>query len=172
MRDAMISPGGTQRAQSGAVEIRSTIDFLVGTWKVDREIEDHRSRTHGSFHGTATVVAAEPGQRPGERRACYVEAGQLRFGAHRAPASRRLEYVRGDGDLVQVRFADGRPFIDLDLRSGQWQAVHQCGADRYELTTTVLSAGVIAERWHVQGPAKDYDAVTTLTRNHRGPRQG
>lgn len=147
------------------MEIRSTLDFLVGTWKVDREIEDHRSRTPGSFRGTATVVAVEPGQhRSGERRAHYDEAGQLYFGTHSAPAARRLEYVTGDGDLVQVRFADGRPFIDLDLRSGKWQAIHQCGADRYELTTIVRSPGVVEEHWHVQGPAKDYDAVTTLTR--------
>lgn len=63
-----------------------------------------------------------------------------------------------------LHFSDGRPYVELDLRSGAWQAVHDCGADRYEIETVVRSASTIEERWRVRGPAKDYTALTTLTR--------
>jgi hypothetical protein len=152
------------------MEIPDTVGFLLGTWDVDRSIADHRSLVSGSFRGTA-VVAAEPRPGPGGgSRARYEETGELRFGSHAGPASRRLEYAAArDGGAVSVRFADGRPFVDLDLGGGRWQAVHQCGADRYELTTVVRSHDVVEERWRVRGPAKDYDAVTTLTRRPAGP---
>lgn len=147
------------------MEIAGTLDFLLGTWEVERSIEDHRSGARGSFRGTA-VLAAEPGQAPpGDRRARYDEAGELRFGTRAGPASRHLRYAaRAGSEVVRVSFADGRPFVDLDLSSGRWQGVHECGADRYELTTVVVAPGVVEERWRVRGPAKSYDAVTTLTR--------
>jgi len=147
------------------VENFGTLDFLLGTWAVDRSIEDHRSGALGSFRGTA-VLAAEPEVgRPGDRRARYDEAGELSFGTHAGPASRHLRYAAGpDAAVVRVSFADGRPFVDLDLSGGSWRAVHQCGADRYELTTIVRSRHIVEEHWRVRGPGKSYDAVTTLTR--------
>jgi hypothetical protein len=152
-----------------AVEIFDTLDFLLGHWRLDRSIDDHKSGTRGSFHGTAVVVAVSPGRGPdADGRASYRETGELRLGGYSGPASRRLEYAaRPDGAGVLVSFADGRPFIDLDLRDGTSHGVHQCRDDRYELTTTVRSQGVVEERWQVRGPDKDYDAVTTLTRIDR-----
>ena len=44
------------------------------------------------------------------------------------------------------------------------QAVHQCRADRYEITYLVLSEDVMEERWRVRGPDKDYQATATLIR--------
>jgi hypothetical protein len=65
---------------------------------------------------------------------------------------------------VMVYFTDGRPFVDLDLRTGAWQSNHLCGDDRYEIATFVRSRNIVQERWGVQGPTTDYDAVTTLLR--------
>ena len=60
-----------------------------------------------------------------------------------------------------------QPYVDLDLTGGAWDAVHPCGADRYEISTVVRSPDVVQEYWRVQGPEKDYTAVTTLRRVSR-----
>lgn len=135
-----------------------TFRFVLGTWSVERSLEDRRTGTCGSFVGSATVVEVTDG------RARYAEEGELCLGAHRGLARRRLLYARRDAASVMAYFADGRPFVDLDLRTGVWRSVHDCGADRYEITTVVREAGVMQERWRVRGPDKDYDAATTLTR--------
>ena len=57
-----------------------------------------------------------------------------------------------------------QPYVDLDLTSGAWDAVHPCGPDRYEVSTVVRSRDVVHEYWRVEGPGKDYTAVTTLHR--------
>ena len=138
-----------------------TLAFLVGTWEVRRVIEDHRLGSSGTFTGTASVERS-PGQAC--TSATYLEVGDVHFGTHRGPAHRVLELrARGDG-AVMLHFADGRPFVDLDLTTGTWHARHDCGADRYELTTRVRSPTTVEERWRVRGPAKRYDAVTTLVR--------
>jgi hypothetical protein len=147
------------------VEIADTLAFLLGSWSLERSIEDHRSGTCGSFFGSATLVwtAAQPGLASASR-ACYDEAGELRFGAHLGPASRHLEYARQDGAAVMIYFADGRPFTDLDLRGGAWRAIHDCRDDRYEITTILRSYRLVEEYWRVRGPSLSYDAITTLIR--------
>jgi hypothetical protein len=65
---------------------------------------------------------------------------------------------------VAVNFANGLAFADLDLRSGSWKSRHLCRDDRYEISTEVLSDHVVEEHWRVVGPAKNYEAATTLTR--------
>ena len=44
------------------------------------------------------------------------------------------------------------------------QAEHLCGRDRYTVRFRVLSPDLLEERWHVLGPRKAYDTVTTLRR--------
>jgi hypothetical protein len=94
----------------------------------------------------------------------YLETGELRFGTHCGPATRTLDYQGRTDGTVDVRFADGHLFYRLDLRSGRCEAVHQCRADRYEITYLVLSEDVMEERWRVHGPGKDYRATATLIR--------
>jgi hypothetical protein len=142
--------------------VTDTLGFLVGTWRVERSIEDHRSGLSGHFQGTA-VLAGGPEGTAALTRAAYQETGELRFGDHVAPARRGLDYVRAEG-AVLLYFADGRPYVDLDLRSGTWRAEHPCVADLYEVTTTVRSPDEVRELWRVRGPDKDYDAVTVLRR--------
>lgn len=147
------------------MEIMDTLGFLLGTWQVDRSIEDHQSGTQGSFEGTATFTEAAFGSDTHtEGRARYEESGELHFGDHVGQTHRGLDYVRSDTATVALLFTDGRPFVDLDLSAGAWQSTHLCGDDRYEITTHVRSADLIEERWWVAGPTKDYEAVTILTR--------
>jgi hypothetical protein len=139
-----------------------TVGYLAGDWDVVREIADHRSGRAGQFRGRASFRPAADGP-----RSCtldFAEQGELRFGGHRGPASRSLRYHgRADG-AADVRFADGRPFFRLDLRSGSCRAVHPCQADRYAVTVTWLSPDCFTEIWRVTGPDKDYDMTTVYTR--------
>ncbi|MDQ6840372.1 MAG: DUF6314 family protein [Actinomycetota bacterium] len=147
------------------MKVVDTLEFLVGTWRVVRSIEDHRTGTRGLFEGTADVAYAS--SRPDgavDVRARYEEMGELRFGTHRGQAHRQLHYLRLDDATVMLFFIDGRPFVDLDLTTGAWRSNHPCGKDHYEIATFVASGTVIEERWRVQGPAKNYQASTTLTR--------
>ena len=65
---------------------------------------------------------------------------------------------------MAVRFADGREFYRLDLRSGRCEAEHPCRDDRYVGTVRVLGPDVFTEQWRASGPGKDYLMSTTLTR--------
>jgi hypothetical protein len=145
--------------------IADTLGFLLGSWDVSRSFTDHRCGTRGSFEGQAVLAMTRPGDAAaGLARARYDETGQLRLGSHLGPASRGLEYARrADGTLMLYR-PGGQPFVELDLTSGTCHASHQCGDDRYEISTIVESPDIVQEYWRVRGPAKDYSAVTTLRR--------
>ncbi len=164
-----IQPSDAAALAFGPLQLSDTLTFLLGAWRLDRTIVDHRAGSSGSFVGEASLVDGRGagGSGPPER-AHYEEAGELRIGAYRGPARRSLAYVRLDNGSVLLCFGDGRPFIDLDLSTGACQRVHDCGEDRYEIEVSVRSGDVIEERWRVQGPRKDYEAVTTLSRRIAG----
>lgn len=172
------------------MRVSDTLAFAAGHWRIERVLADHRSGTQGRFTGSATLsepvpsepVPSEPvlsqpalsqpalsqpdqpGPAPPWPALCYLETGELRFGTHSGPATRTLRYQGRPDGTVDVRFADGRLFYRLDLRSGRCEAVHQCRADRYEITYLALSEDAAEERWQVHGPAKDYQATATLIR--------
>jgi hypothetical protein len=150
------------------MRVIDTLAFVRGGWQLDRVLTDHRSGTRGRFTGYA-VVAEAPPEQPGEWR--YTEQGELTFGAHRGPATRRLRYQGLPDGTVAVRFADGRPFYVLDLRPGHARAEHSCGPDHYQLSHRVLAADLLEEEWQVRGPGKDYLAVARLLRKplHHAP---
>jgi Family of unknown function (DUF6314) len=161
------------------MRVRDTLAFAAGHWRIERVLADHRSGTQGRFTGSATLSEPAPGGPalsepvPGEPvpsealrypALCYLETGELSFGTHTGPATRTLRYQGRPDGTVDVRFPDGHLFYRLDLRSGRCVAVHQCRADRYEITYLVLSENAMEERWQVQGPGKDYQAAATLIR--------
>jgi hypothetical protein len=156
------------------MRVSDTLAFTAGHWRIDRVLADHRSGTEGRFTGQAVLgepdlpgAGAAAGDRDGDAPGAtlsYLETGELRFGPHTGPATRSLSYQGLPDGTVDVRFADGHLFYRLDLRSGQCTAVHQCRADRYEITYLVLGEDVMEERWRVRGPDKDYEAAATLIR--------
>jgi hypothetical protein len=159
------------------MRVSDTLAFTAGHWRIERVLADHRSGTQGRFTGSATVSEPAPGSAtPGDPQPggpgphgpgpelCYLETGELCFGAHTGPATRTLRYQGRPDGTVDVRFADGHLFYRLDLRSGRCVAVHQCRADRYEITYLALSETAMEERWQVRGPGKDYQATATLIR--------
>lgn len=149
----------------GSVDVADTLSFLLGTWSLERSLEDHRWARTGSFSGNAVMTATRADGASGlVERAHYCETGELRFGTHIGPSSRQLEYRRLGRGAAMVHFAGGRPFIQLDLRPGTCRRIHRCGEDRYEITTHVRSESLVQELWRVRGPAKDYAATATLIR--------
>lgn len=133
--------------------------YLSGDWHLERQISDHRTGQHGVFRGQARFRPSADGQ-----VLQYTEDGELALGSYHGPASRSLIYRgRSDGG-ADVRFADGREFYRLDLRSGSCEAVHPCRADQYLVTVTTRSAVRFTETWRVAGPGKDYELTATYTR--------
>lgn len=129
--------------------------WLRGTWSVQRTINGDA----GAFLGTATFTP-DP-----ESGLAWQETGTLRVDAYAGPAYRtlRLSPPAGGDHRWQVAFEDGRPFHDLDLRSGAWAAEHLCGPDRYRGRFVVRDAESFTVTWHVTGPGRD-DVIASVYR--------
>ncbi len=139
--------------------VPDTLAFLRGRWRLERRLDDHRSGVCGTFTGKAEFAATDD---PAVLR--YTERGELHFGGHSGPAQRTLLLRALPDGAADAQFADGRAFYRLDLGPGCCQAEHLCGRDRYTVTFRVLSPDLLEEHWHVLGPGKAYDTVTTLDR--------
>ncbi|WP_326692451.1 MULTISPECIES: DUF6314 family protein [unclassified Streptomyces] len=134
--------------------VADVVGYLVGRWSVERAVYDRRAGVEGRFLGTADFRAGAGPHAP-EGVVLHEEEGQLTWDGRVYPASRSLRLrPRADG-TAEVEFADGRPFHDLDLRTGVWTPVHPCAADRYEGTFVACSADEWHLEWRVSGPAKD-----------------
>ncbi len=79
-----------------------------------------------------------------------------------------MRFLPGEADgTTDVRFADGRPFHDLDLSSGRHVADHPCSADLYRGEFTVRDEDHWRTVWRVRGPAKDLVLTTDYARESR-----
>lgn len=147
------------------MKVADPLHFLLGNWNITRSIHDHRSGISGMFEGLAIFAEREFNENSGlVTRASYEESGELQFGTYAGEAHRRLEYVRRGAASIEVFFADESPFLQLDLRTGTWQATHPCGDDHHEIAFTVPSEAEIREFWRVHGPQTDYEAAAIFKR--------
>ncbi|MEV4440362.1 DUF6314 family protein [Streptomyces sp. NPDC049577] len=131
--------------------VPDTLAYLAGRWTVTRALEDLSTGATGRFLGTADIQPSDDGA-----RALLVEDGELVWAATANRAGRTLRLLPRPDGTAEVTFADGRPFHDLDLRSGRWAVHHPCGRDRYEGVFTVVSPHEWRVRWRTVGPAKDH----------------
>ena len=143
-----------------------TLSLVLGEWRLERVLHDRLTGTGGRFEGTAIVHPAdhESGVVNDSDSAIYEERGRIEFGAHQGPSHRTLKFKRLESGAVAVRFADDRPFFELDLRAARCEALHPCGPDDYELSFELKSPDLIIESWAVRGPTKDYEAETVWRR--------
>lgn len=146
-----------------ATDVDDTLAFLIGTWSLERTLDDRRTGRLGSFTGTAVVAPVDRDGGSALEQARYEETGTLRLGTYEGPARRELVLARAGGG-VQVLFSDGRPFFHLELRAGRCRAEHPCRADLYEIGFELGGPDLIRERWRVRGPSKAYEALTTWRR--------
>ncbi|MEV5320587.1 DUF6314 family protein [Streptomyces sp. NPDC052687] len=140
--------------------VPEVLAFLAGSWRVERSVRDLASGDEGRFDGTTVFSPSEGGALLHRESGTFVWRGVAR------PAERTLRFLPGaaGAGTADVRFADGRPFHDLDLTTGRWVADHPCAADLYRGEFTVRDADRWRTVWRVRGPAKDLVLTTDYTR--------
>ncbi|WJV51542.1 DUF6314 family protein [Streptomyces flavofungini] len=165
-------------ATDGAGEAEGTegaggTEGAEGTEGAQEAVESVES-VEGRFEGITRftpLADAGPGAEPSEAGPpepaglLHHESGTFTWHGVARPAERTLRFLPGTpAGTAVVQFADGRPFHDLDLRSGRHTADHPCAADLYRGEFEVYDASRWRTRWRVAGPAKDLLLTTDYTR--------
>ncbi|MFI8220741.1 DUF6314 family protein [Streptomyces sp. NPDC085932] len=138
--------------------VPDVLAYLAGRWRVTRSVRDLASGAEGEFTGGTLFEAREGGGLLHRESGTFVWQGVAR------PAERTLRFLPGPDGTADVRFADGRPFHDLDLTSGRYVADHPCAADLYRGEFAALDADHWRTVWRVRGPAKDLVLRTEYAR--------
>jgi hypothetical protein len=139
--------------------VPDVLAHLAGRWRVDRIVRDLASGDEGWFEGTTVFSPLDEGG------LLHEESGTFTWQGVSRPAERTLRFLPGASPgTADVRFADGRPFHDLDLASGHHIADHPCAADLYRGEFTVRDADHWRTVWRVGGPAKDLVLSTEYER--------
>ncbi|WP_216589338.1 DUF6314 family protein [Streptomyces brasiliscabiei] len=167
--------------------VPDVLAHLAGRWRVLRSVRDLAGGAEGEFSGT-TVFG--PPDDDGDVRdldgvrdlgdlgdlgggLLHREAGTFVWQGVPRPAERTLRFLPGPAPgTADVRFADGRPFHDLDLTTGHWRTDHPCVADLYRGEFEVYDEDRWRTTWRVGGPAKDLLLVTDYTREPPGRGRG
>ncbi|NEE17850.1 hypothetical protein G3M58_66730 [Streptomyces sp. SID7499] len=148
--------------------VPDALAYLAGRWRVSRSVRDLASGAEGEFTGVTEFGPLPDGATGlGARETdglLHHESGTFVWQGVARPAERTLRFLRGPDGTAQVRFADGRPFHDLDLTSGRHVADHPCAADLYRGEFTVHDSGHWRTVWRVGGPAKDLVLRTDYAR--------
>ncbi|MFI2509772.1 DUF6314 family protein [Streptomyces sp. NPDC018972] len=138
--------------------VPDVLGYLSGRWRAERTVRDLASGEEGRFEGTVVFGPLEGGG------LLQSESGDFTWRGVTRPAERTLRFLPGPGGTADVRFADGRPFHDLDLSAGRYVADHPCSADLYRGEFTVRDADHWRSLWRVRGPAKDLELTTGYAR--------
>ena len=147
--------------------VPDALAYLAGVWRAERSVRDLASGDEGEFSGTTVFEPVEDGEPPRglPQGLLHRESGTFVWRGVPRPAERTLRFLPGSSrGTVDVRFADGRPFHDLDLSSGRHVADHPCSADLYRGEFTVRDADHWRSVWRVGGPAKDLLLTTDYAR--------
>ncbi|MGW1359340.1 DUF6314 family protein [Streptomyces chartreusis] len=147
--------------------VPDALAYLAGVWRAERSVRDLASGDEGEFSGTTVFEPVEDGEPPRglPQGLLHRESGTFVWRGVPRPAERTLRFLPGSSPgTVDVRFADGRPFHDLDLSSGRHVADHPCSADLYRGEFTVRDADHWRSVWRVRGPAKDLVLTTHYAR--------
>ena len=144
----------TPNSSLAIVDLRA---FLAGPWRLERALEDRRLGHTGTLRGIAEFVA------DGDEL-LYRERGELTIEGYTGPTTRAYRFRFPEPHRAEVCFEDGRPFHDLDLSRGVWQAVHHCEDDLYRGTFRVLGPDAWEAAWRIAGPRKDQTLVGTYRR--------
>ncbi|MGW2617119.1 DUF6314 family protein [Streptomyces sp. NPDC001500] len=139
--------------------VSDVLAHLAGSWRTERSVRDLASGDTGTFTGTTVFSPLDGGA------LLHLESGTFTWRGIARPAERTLRFLPGGTPgTADVRFADGRPFHDLDLTTGRHTPDHPCAADLYRGEFTVSDADHWRTVWRVRGPAKDLLLRTDYTR--------
>lgn len=148
-------------AANNVSNVPDTLSFLLGRWRIVRQLSDQRNNLDATFIGTVSVTLSD---RVGIEDARYEEHGTLQVGTQVSEAWRELSCRRTGQGSVETFLPSGALLVELDLRFGACCGEHRCGDDTYRLALRVVGPDQLAECWHVRGPCKAYEARATLTR--------
>ncbi|WP_328499486.1 DUF6314 family protein [Streptomyces sp. NBC_00414] len=150
---------------AGFRPVSDVLAYLAGSWQVERSVRDLASGAAGAFSGTTVFERLDGSSR--SEGLLHRESGTFTWQGVARPAERTLRFLPGGAPgRADVRFADGRPFHDLDLTSGRYVADHPCSADLYRGEFTVYDVDRWRTVWRVGGPAKDLVLTTDYTRSY------
>ncbi|MFC8429138.1 DUF6314 family protein [Streptomyces sp. NPDC057253] len=139
--------------------VPDVLAYLAGDWRTERTVRDLASGAEGEFSGVTAFGRLAGGGLLSQESGTFVWQGVPR------PAERTLRFLpTATPGTADVRFADGRPFHDLDLSSGRHVADHPCAADLYRGEFTALDTDHWRTVWRVGGPAKDLVLTTEYAR--------
>ncbi|MCX5266653.1 DUF6314 family protein [Streptomyces sp. NBC_00199] len=151
--------------------VPDVLAYLAGSWRVERSVRDLAGGGEGRFEGVTAFGAphrdgpGEDGGPPPDGALLHEESGTFVWLGVARPAVRTLRFLPGPRPgTADVRFADGRPFHDLDLTTGRHVTEHPCSADLYRGEFTVSDADRWRTVWRVAGPAKDLLLITDYAR--------
>lgn len=134
--------------------------YLRGSWRLTRQIRDHRAYADGAFEGSVSLTDCREGLH-------YREEGELSIAGYRGAAWRCYLFHFPSSGRAEVTFPGGRHFHNLDLRSGTWDALHRCGQDSYRGSFEACAEDRLRVTWRIQGPRKDLLLDSWLTREGR-----
>jgi hypothetical protein len=124
---------------------------LLGSWRLERTVDDVLAGDVSTVSGTLTLTERGPDE------VAWREEGEWHHRGRVLPVYRDLAVVRR-AEGWWVLFADGRAFHPWSPGA---EVVHPCGADTYRgLVEGTAEAWQVT--WQVSGPAKDYRMVTDL----------
>ncbi|MEU5535164.1 DUF6314 family protein [Streptomyces sp. NPDC020362] len=139
--------------------VADVLTHLAGCWRVERTVRDLASGAEGRFEGVTVFSPLDGGG------LLHEESGTFTWQGVPREATRTLRFLPGSAPgTADVRFADGRPFHELDLTTGRYIADHPCSADLYRGEFTVTDADHWRTVWRVGGPAKDLVLTTGYAR--------
>jgi len=133
--------------------------YLLGDWVIRRSLEDSLRGARGIFDGRASFTPDTEGG------LAYREEGRLALGGFETLAHQSYLYAFPVAHRAEVRFDDGRPFHDLDLSAGLWEAEHLCVADLYRGRFRAEGPERWSVVWTVAGPRKEQRLESVFTRS-------
>jgi len=133
--------------------VDATQSYFEGPWQMVRIIENVREGVIGEVWGQAEFV------KDGKGLTCH-ETGVLRFQGHDYHTG-RTSLWRFEGERIEVRYEDGRPFHDFLTRQPLALAIE---ADAEYRIAYEFDEGTWTSTWEMTGPGQRYMMTTRYRR--------
>lgn len=144
--------------ETGLITVQDLRAFLEGAWNLTRSIEDRYSNESGRLVGRANFSGGGEDIR-------YEETGRLTTASFDDEVRQEYIYLFPESHRAAVKFRDGRDFHDLDLRTGIWEARHDCEPDVYDGAFSVKNSDLWQCQWTITGPRKDMTIRSIYSRD-------
>ncbi|MBT4879691.1 MAG: hypothetical protein HON43_01795 [Alphaproteobacteria bacterium] len=128
--------------------------FLRGQWTLARSVTDFRDEKTFSLKGIASYEGDFP-------ILIYNEEGKGIGPQFENDFFQSYTYKFNTISTADILFTDGRFFHELCLEKGPCLTEHKCNQDIYQGSFTCLSHTQLKMCWHVKGPRKDYEIIST-----------